>query len=89
MYIAFIYKLWYNKDEGGGSMGSKYTDAQKRATQKYLADKTDNIQLRAPKGTRDRWRAAAEAEGVSLTRFIMDAVEAAVDATNTKQNPPG
>lgn len=70
-------------------MGSKYTDAQKRATQKYLADKTDNIQLRAPKGTRDRWRAAAEVEGVSLTRFIMDAVEAAVDATNTKQNPPG
>lgn len=70
-------------------MGSKYTDAQKRATQKYLADKTDNIQLRAPKGTRDRWRAAAEAEGVSLTRFIMDAVEAAVDATNAKQNPPG
>ena len=60
-------------------MGGKYTDAQKKAAIKYLAEKTDNIQLRMPKGTKDRWRAAAEACGVSLTQFVADAVETAIN----------
>ena len=31
-------------------MGDKYTDAQKKATMKYLKEKTDSIQIRTPKG---------------------------------------
>lgn len=60
-------------------MGEKYTEAQKNATMKYLKEKTDDIRVRAPKGTKDRWRAAAEAEGKSLQAFIMAAVEAAIN----------
>ena len=56
-------------------MGDKYTDAQKKASIKYLKEKTDSIQIRAPKGTKDRWRVAATERGKSLNQFIADAVE--------------
>lgn len=57
-------------------MGDKYTEAQKRASVKYLQEKTDNIQLRVPKGTKERWKAAAEKAGASsMTKYVQDAVE--------------
>lgn len=59
-------------------MGSKYTEAQKRAIKKYNTETTDEIKVRPPKGTKDRWRAAAEADGKSLQRYIIDAVEAEI-----------
>lgn len=61
-------------------MGKEYTEAQKQASLKYMRDKTDNIQLRVPKGTRERWNAAAKAAGVSMTKFVQNAVEAAMAA---------
>lgn len=60
---------------GGDVMGEKYTDAQRRATLKYLSEKTDDVRVRVPKGTKERWRTAAEVEGKSLQRFIIDAIE--------------
>lgn len=60
-------------------MGREYNEAQKRAAMKYMQDKTDDIRLRLPKGTKDRWKAAAEAKGVSMTKFVQDVVEAAVE----------
>ena len=65
-------------------MGSKYTEAQKAASIKYLKEKTDSIQIRTPKGTKDVWRAAAEAEGKSLQQFIIDAVEATLASHGEK-----
>ena len=59
-------------------MSGNYTDAQKKASIKYLKEKTDDVRVRVPKGTKARWQDAAEAEGKSLQRFIIDAVEAAV-----------
>jgi predicted HicB family RNase H-like nuclease len=56
-------------------MPRKYTEAQKRAVAKYHAEKTDDIRVRAPKGTKERWRAAADERGKSLQRLIIDAVE--------------
>lgn len=56
-------------------MGRKYTEAQKAASIKYLQEKTDNIQIRVPKGTKQRWKEAAEARGKSMTQFIFDLVE--------------
>ena len=52
-------------------MGSKYTDAQKRASVKYLAEKTESIQLRVPKGTKDIWKEKADRSGLSLNRLVM------------------
>lgn len=56
-------------------MGDKYTDAQKKASMKYMKEKTDSIQIRAAKGTKDRWRKAAEENGKSMNQFIIEAVE--------------
>lgn len=65
-------------------MGKEYTDAQKKATIRYLKDKTDSIQIRAEKGTKERWRTEASARGKSLNRFIVDAVEAEIKAGQFK-----
>lgn len=56
-------------------MGDKYTDAQKKASMKYMKEKTDSIQIRATKGTKDRWRKAAEENGKSMNQFIIESVE--------------
>ena len=56
-------------------MGSKYTEAQKKASIKYLQENTDSIQIRVKKGTKDRWREAAALRGKSLNQFIAECVE--------------
>jgi len=53
------------------------TPAQIRAKDKYRAKAYDRIELQVAKGTRDRWRALAEAEGKSLTAYIVGRVEGA------------
>lgn len=59
-------------------MARRYTEAQKNAAIKYMRDKTDDIRLRVPKGTKDRWKAAATAKGQSMTQFVVDVVESAI-----------
>lgn len=62
-------------------MGDKYTEAQKQASIKYMQEKTDDIRLRLPKGTKDRWKTAAAAAGAaSMTKYVQDIVEAAIAA---------
>lgn len=56
-------------------MGNKYTEAQKNASIKYMKEKTDDVRIRVPKGVKARWAEAAEAQGKSLQRFIIDLVE--------------
>lgn len=68
-------------------MGNKYTEAQKAASIKYLKEKTDSIQIRTPKGTKDIWKAAAEKQGVSLQQFIINAVDAAMASQGEKAEP--
>lgn len=65
-------------------MGEKYTDAQKNASIKYLKEKTDSIQIRTPKGTKDRWKSAADKSGVSLNKFIVEAVESKIAESEPK-----
>lgn len=59
-------------------MGDKYTAAQKSASIKYLKEKTDSIQIRTPKGTKERWRTAAAERGKSLNQFIVDTMNAEI-----------
>lgn len=54
------------------------SDKQKAYSRKHIQEKLDEIKIRPPKGTKDRWATAAAAEGKSLQRFIIDTVEAAV-----------
>ncbi len=64
-------------------MGSQYTDAQKKASIKYIQEKTDDIRIRTPKGTKDRWKQAADERNISLTQFVVEAVE---NAISTKES---
>lgn len=56
------------------------SEKQKEYIRRHQAEKLDEIKVRPPRGTKARWRAAADSLGVSLQRFIIDAVEAAVAA---------
>ena len=50
--------------------------AQQKAVAKYMANNYDEIKIRPPKGSKERWQEAAAAQGKSLQRFIIDLVEA-------------
>lgn len=53
------------------------SEAQIKATRKYRDKAYDRIEVTVVKGTRDRWRALAEAEGKSLNAYIVSRVEGA------------
>lgn len=50
------------------------SDANRRAVAKYKKENYDQIQLRVPKGGKDRLKAHAEAQGESLNGFINRAI---------------
>jgi predicted DNA binding CopG/RHH family protein len=55
-------------------MGDKYTDAQKKASIKYL-EKLDEIRIRMPKGEKNNIKEAASAAGESMNQYIINAVD--------------
>lgn len=48
---------------------------QAEYVRKYQTQTCDQVTVRPPKGTKDRWRAAAERAGVSMQQYIIQAVE--------------
>lgn len=58
-----------------------YTEAQKKASIKYMSEKTDDIRLRVPKGLKDKYKKAATARGKSMTQFIIECVEKEINNT--------
>ena len=46
---------------------------------KHIQEKLDEIKIRPPKGTKEKWSNAAAEEGKSLQRFIIDIVDAVVE----------
>lgn len=54
----------------------KYSDAQKEATARYNKKAYDRINIIVKKGQRQVIKDFAAAQGKSLNRFILDAVEA-------------
>ena len=56
-------------------MAKSNYERNKGAIKRYISEKTDDIRIRVPKGTKEKWKAAAEAQGISLTAFIKEAVK--------------
>lgn len=56
-------------------MGAKYTEAQKRAAQKYKAASRDKLTLDIPKGSKERYKDHAEKRGKSLTALVIELLE--------------
>ena len=55
-------------------MGSKYTDAQKKATNEYMK-KMHTIRVVVTKEKAEEYKQLAKAEGKSLNQFIIDKIE--------------
>lgn len=55
-------------------MGKAYTEAQKKATAKFMADK-HTIRVVVTKEKANQYKAKAEAEGKSLNQYIIDCIE--------------
>lgn len=49
--------------------------AQQRATQKYIKNNYDRLELRIPKGERESIKQHAEKRGESLNQFLIRAVQ--------------
>ena len=62
-------------------MGAKYTEAQKRAAEKYKAAHRESLRLDIPKGSKDKYKAYAQSKGVSLTTLIIDLINKDMEAT--------
>ena len=52
-----------------------YSEAQKKATAKYMKNKLDDITVRVPKGKREVYKAHAERKGKSLNALIVELLE--------------
>lgn len=56
-------------------MGAKYSEAQNKATQKYIQKAYDTITIRVPKGMREEYNKHAESKETSLNRLIIDLLD--------------
>lgn len=61
----------------GMMMSGNYSEAQKKATYKYIKN-FDRIEIKLPKGSREKLREHAESRGESVTAFIARAISDAL-----------
>ena len=60
------------------------TPAQRKATDKYIAEKTDELKVRVPKGKKEAIQVYAKSTGESTNAFI----NRAIDETIEKNSKP-
>lgn len=54
---------------------SYYTDARKRANEKYLKETVEDIRIRVPKGQKKVIKAHADMQGESMNSFVIRAID--------------
>ena len=59
---------------------TRTSKAQQRATQKYIKTHYDRIEIKCPKGFRERLKAYAEAAGESVNLYIINAVNSRIQS---------
>lgn len=59
-----------------------YNDKAKERTMRYMKEKRDKLTLNLPLGDKERYKAHADAKGMSLTALIVDLLEADIKANN-------
>ena len=52
-----------------------YKPSQSKAVTKYIAKNYDQVSLRIPKGTREKYKSFAESQGKSLNALIVELLE--------------
>ena len=61
---------------------SRYTEAQKRAAEKYLRETVEDIRIRVPKGEKAKIKAHAESQNESMNQFVIRAIAEAMQNDN-------
>lgn len=56
------------------------SEAQKKATIKYMKENLEEIRFRVPKGKKAQYRACAEGHGKSLSAFIVALLDEALSS---------
>lgn len=52
-----------------------YTEARKRANEKYLKESVEDVRIRVPKGQKALIKAHAEQQGESMNQFVIRAID--------------
>ena len=61
------------------------SEAQLKASKKYISEKLDEIRFRVPKGEREILKKHAEMMGEALNKFLYRAVKEAIEKDNSNK----
>lgn len=61
---------------------AKYSEAQNKATQKYIKGHLEEIRFRVRKGEKAKYQEAAAAMGLSVAKFFLLAADELIDRSN-------
>ena len=59
-----------------------YDEKSKERTMRYMKEKRDKLTLDLPRGDKERYRQHAQSRGMSLTRLLVELIEADIAAQN-------
>lgn len=65
---------------------SRYTEAQNKATQKYIKENLEEIKFRVKKGEKDKYKEAAEKAGLSMAKFFLTAANEKIERDGKGKN---
>ena len=65
---------------------SRYTEAQNKATQKYIKENLEEIKFRVKKGEKDKYKEAAEKAGLSMAKFFLTAANEKIERDTKEKN---
>ena len=57
-----------------------YDEKAKERTMRYMKEKRDKLTLDLPRGDKERYRQYAQSRGMSLTRLLVELIEADIAA---------
>lgn len=63
-----------------------YTEARKKANEKYLAEVVEDVRIRVPKGQKAIIKAHAETQGESMNAFAVRAISETMLRDNKKKD---
>ena len=61
----------------------RYTEAQAKASKKYLTESVEDIKIRVPKGRKSIIKSHAEQQGESMNQFVIRAINETIQRDNS------
>lgn len=64
-----------------------YTEARKKANEKYLKESVEDIRIRVPKGDKAKVQEHAATMGESMNSFVVRAIDETMERDNNQTSP--